>query len=122
MFLKEKYQNREHFIHHYYMLFYLAQMEFLDDVINYVSLEKNEGKEQTKQIVIDLIKYGIESQKLVVNLGSQKSYDKSNCEDLLEIIKINFNKFLDIKNTDFPYKYSISYTASWKKELHRIGL
>ncbi|MFD2824526.1 hypothetical protein ACFS5M_12660 [Lacinutrix iliipiscaria] len=42
--------------------------------------------------------------------------------ELLKLVEKNFDKFIDIKNTEFPYLYGIYYTDYWKVELSKLGL
>jgi hypothetical protein len=121
--IKEKYKNQEHLIYRLSQLFYLKDIGFINDLATDLMNDNENDINISKQITIDILEYGILSNKIeIINLSTQKTYSKLNFKDLSNIVDENFEQFLNIFNKEFPYKYDIAYTDYWKKELGKFGL
>ena len=120
MFLKEEYNNHPHLIYQLATLFYLSEIEFIDDIIKF-SLRESKIEEFAIRTTLDIITYGITTNKILISNG-KVVYDKSNYKTLLNIVEKNYHNFIDINNPQYPYLYQIEYTGYWQEKLKKIGL
>lgn len=117
----EKHFNQPHIIERLHSLFYLGGFEFLHDIAIF-SNEDNDTLENAIELAKDILEYAFLSNRILIKHSNDEIYNKSNYYEVLKILEINFEKFLDFSNGEFPYHYSILYTDEWIIELKKIRL
>lgn len=119
--LKKEYKDKKHFIYILNLLIYEKGVEFVYHLVQFNKC--NEDIEDAKRATISMLEYSIITNKIFISdLRDDSIYDEKNYTYFLEYLNENYDKFLDIKNTDYVFRYGINYTKAWKKELAKIGL
>jgi hypothetical protein len=120
MIFSKEYQSNKHITYILNLLLYTNSVEFVNGLASDVVFNNDGNLESSCKVTCDIIKYSILTDKIIIKHSSGKIFNKDNYDQIIELLENNFNNFLNLKNGDFPYHYSIIYTEAWKIELLRM--
>ncbi len=118
--------NQPHLIHILYSIIYNRDVHFIGELIRDVDYFSN-NKNEVKKTTISILSYLINSNQIIIERKDSENnvirvYDRSNIQELTDLIYENWNEFLDSDNVKVWYSYQIGFTDFWKNELQKIGM